>query len=134
MFNGALLCAHVCCRSINKRTSTWAELGVLREELEKYQPGTNDQGCIVVTNKVDLSASDGDPAAEIEKAKTKLKELESYVKTKMVLQMGDGFMSLPLRPRANVVALMEAYVYILIILRRDSGLMPRRMISTLASI
>ena len=92
----------------------WAELGVLREELEKYQPGMSEKGCIVVANKADLLASDGNPA-EIEKAKTKLKELENYVKTKMVLQNGRRLDVIATAAKfsqnlTKVVALMQAYV------------------------
>jgi GTP-binding protein len=92
----------------------WAELGVLREELEKYQPGMSEKGCIVVANKADLLASDGDPA-EVEKAKTKLGELENYVKTKMVLQNGRRLDVIATAAKFSqnlnkVVALMQTYV------------------------
>jgi len=92
----------------------WEELGILREELEKYQPGMSDKGCIVVANKADLLASDGDPV-EIEKAKAKLKELENYVKTKMVLQDGRRLDVIAAAAKfsqnlTKVVALMQKYV------------------------
>ena len=92
----------------------WVELGVLREELEKYQPGMSEKGCIVVANKADLLASDGDPV-EIEKAKTKLKELENYVNTKMVLQDGRRLDVIATAAKfsqnlTKVVTLMQAHV------------------------
>jgi GTP-binding protein len=92
----------------------WEELGVLREELEKYQPGMSQKGCIVVANKADLLASDGDPV-EIEKAKAKLKELENYVNTEMVLQAGRRLDVIATAAKfgqnlTKVVALMQKYV------------------------
>ena len=94
--------------------SPWEELGILREELEKYQPGMSDKGCIVIANKADLLASDGDPV-EIEKAKAKLKELENYVETKMVLQDGRRLDVIATAAKfsqnlTKVVALMQKYV------------------------
>jgi GTPase len=92
----------------------WEELGILREELEKYQPGMSEKGCIVVANKADLLASDGDPV-EIAKAKAKLKELENYVKTKMVLSDGRQLDVIATAAKfsqnlTNVVTLMQKYV------------------------
>ena len=92
----------------------WEELSILREELEKYQSGMSEKGFIVVANKADLLASDGDPA-EIEKAKAKLKELENYVKTKMILQDGRRLDVIATAAKfsqnlTKVVALMQKYV------------------------
>ena len=92
----------------------WEELGILREELEKYQPGMSEKGCIVVANKADLLASDDDPV-EIAKAKAKLKELENYVKTKMVLSDGRQLDVIATAAKfsqnlTNVVVLMQKYV------------------------
>jgi len=92
----------------------WEELGILREELEKYQPGMSEKGCIVVANKADLLASDGNPV-EIAKAKAKLKELENYANTKMVLQDGRRLEVIAIAAKfsqnlAKVVALMQKYV------------------------
>ena len=49
----------------------WEELGILRDELEKYQPGMSSKARIVVANKADLLAGDGDPS-DVEKARGKL--------------------------------------------------------------
>lgn len=92
----------------------WEELGVLREELDKYQSGMSEKGCIVVANKADLLAEDGDPV-EIAKAKAKLKELEDYVKTKMVLQDGRHLDVVATSAKfsqnlTRVVGLMQKYV------------------------
>ena len=92
----------------------WEELGILREELEKYQPGMSEKGCIVVANKADLLASDDDPA-EVARARAKLQELENYVKTKMVLQDGRHLDVIATAAKfsqnlTKVVALMQQYV------------------------
>lgn len=62
----------------------WDELRVLREELEKYQPGMSAKARMVIANKADLLGGDGDPAL-VEEAKIKLRRLEEYVRTEMVV-------------------------------------------------
>lgn len=62
----------------------WDELRVLREELEKYQPRMSAKARMVIANKADLLGGDGDPAL-VEEAKTKLRRLEEYVRTEMVV-------------------------------------------------
>lgn len=62
----------------------WDELRVLREELEKYQPGMSSKARMVVANKADLLGGGGDPVT-VEKAKEKLRHLEEFVKTEMVV-------------------------------------------------
>ncbi|KAF9467721.1 GTPase [Collybia nuda] len=62
----------------------WDELHVLREELEKYQPGMSTKARMVIANKADLLGGNGDPA-QVEEAKSKLRRLEKYVQTEMVI-------------------------------------------------
>lgn len=62
----------------------WDELRVLREELEKYQPGMSAKARMVIANKADLLGGDGVPAL-VEEAKIKLRRLEEYVRTEMVV-------------------------------------------------
>ena len=92
----------------------WEELGILREELEKYQPGMSEKGCIVVANKADLLASNDD-LAEVARARAKLQELENYVKKKMLLQDGRRLDVIATAAKfsqnlTKVVALMQQYV------------------------
>lgn len=65
----------------------WEELHVLREELEKYQPGMSAKARMVIANKADLLGGDGDSVA-VEEAKEKLKTLEAYVKSHMAVEDG----------------------------------------------
>lgn len=92
----------------------WEELAVLRDELEKYQPGMSEKGRIVVANKADLLAGDGDPL-EVEKAKDKLRKLERYVKDVMILPDGRTMDVVPTSAMFSqnlkkLVALMQTYV------------------------
>ena len=92
----------------------WDELGVLRDELEKYQPGMSSKARIVIANKADLLAGDGDPV-EVEDAKEKLRKLEDYVRTSMVTESGRQLDVIPTSAKfsqnlAKVVALMQKYV------------------------
>lgn len=92
----------------------WDELAVLREELEKYQPGMSEKGRIVIANKADLLAGGGDPV-EVEKAKVKLRKLEKYVKSNMVLPDGRELDVIPTSAKfsqnlSKVVNLMQKYV------------------------
>jgi len=92
----------------------WNDLATLREELEKYQPGMSSKAKIVVANKADLLAGDGDPA-EVEKAREKLRQLEKYVRTELVTADGTQLDVIPISAKFStnlnrVVALMQTYV------------------------
>ncbi|KAH9474762.1 putative GTP-binding protein P8A3.11c, mitochondrial [Psilocybe cubensis] len=92
----------------------WDELSVLRDELEKYQPGMSEKARLVLANKADLLASDGDPAA-VEQAKEKLRVLEEYVTTSMTLPDGRLLDVVPISAKFSqnlrkVVGLMQKYV------------------------
>ncbi|KDR77289.1 hypothetical protein GALMADRAFT_246632 [Galerina marginata CBS 339.88] len=92
----------------------WDELAVLREELEKYQPGMSQKGRIVIANKADLLGGEGDPV-EVDNAKKKLERLEEYVKTDMLLADGRQLDVVPTSGKYSqnlikVVALMQKYV------------------------
>ncbi|KAF5384068.1 hypothetical protein D9615_003249 [Tricholomella constricta] len=96
----------------------WKELEVLREELEKYQPGMSSKARMVIANKADLLAGDGDPLA-VQKAKEKLKTLEEYVRTQMIVKDNSDFgFTLDVVPTSakfsqnlfKVVGLMRTYV------------------------
>ncbi|KAF8065247.1 GTP-binding protein Obg/CgtA [Lyophyllum atratum] len=96
----------------------WKELEVLRDELEKYQPGMSSKARMVIANKADLLGGEGDPAA-VEDAKHKLKTLEEYVRTHMIVRNGsDSSFTLDVIPTSakfsqnlsKVVALMRASV------------------------
>ena len=92
----------------------WDELAILREELEKYQPGMSEKGRIVIANKADLLAADGDPV-EVEKAKTKLSRLEGFVRNEMRLSNGRQMDVAPTSGKysqnlTKVVSLMQKYV------------------------
>ncbi|PPQ92515.1 hypothetical protein CVT25_010348 [Psilocybe cyanescens] len=92
----------------------WDELSVLRDELEKYQPGMSEKARLVVANKADLLASNEDPIA-IEQAKEKLKVLEDYVMTTMTLPDRRSLDVVPISAKFSqnlpkVVGLMQRYV------------------------
>ncbi|KAF8902572.1 P-loop containing nucleoside triphosphate hydrolase protein [Gymnopilus junonius] len=92
----------------------WDELAVLREELDKYQEGMSSKARIVIANKADLLGGDGDPA-EVEKAKEKLRKLEEYVKTAMILPDGQVLDVVATSAKysqnlTKVVSLMQKYV------------------------
>ncbi|KAF9530559.1 GTPase [Crepidotus variabilis] len=92
----------------------WEELRVLQEELEKYQPGMSSKARIVVANKGDLLAGDGDPA-EVEQAKEKLRKLEEFVRTEMVTADGRTLDVVPTSAKFSqnlhrLVSLMQTYV------------------------
>ena len=57
------------------------ELRVLRDELEAHQPGLSTKARMVIANKADLFGGDGE--ASVEDAKTKLREIENFVREKM---------------------------------------------------
>ncbi|KAJ6513249.1 GTPase [Mycena sanguinolenta] len=92
----------------------WEELLVLREELEKYQPGMSRKARIVIANKADLLGGDGDDAAVAE-AKAKLRRLEEFVAEKLVSGEGRLLDVVPVSAKfgqnlTRVVGLMQTYV------------------------
>ncbi|KAJ8082054.1 GTPase of the mitochondrial inner membrane that associates with the large ribosomal subunit [Marasmius tenuissimus] len=96
----------------------WDELAVLRGELEQYQPQMSHKARMVIANKSDLLAGDGNPAA-IEEARAKLKRLEDYVHSEMkVVDRNGAILQLDVVPVSakfsqnikKVVGLMKAYV------------------------
>lgn len=92
----------------------WNQVAILRDELETYKPGMSDQARMVIANKADLLAQDGDPE-EVEAARQKLQRLEDFVRREMVSAKGrtldvvaiSGKYSQNLR---RVAKLMEEYV------------------------
>ncbi|KAG6868502.1 hypothetical protein C0993_001841 [Termitomyces sp. T159_Od127] len=96
----------------------WDELRVLRDELEQYQPGMSAKARMVIANKADLLAGDGDPAA-VEDAKRKLSTLQRFVNAQMIVNEGsDNAFVLDVVPTSakfsqnllKVVGLMRSYV------------------------
>ncbi len=57
----------------------WDELRMLQEELEKYKCGMSKRARMVIANKADLLASDGDPEG-VRLARAKLARLEGFVR------------------------------------------------------
>ncbi|KAF8180134.1 GTPase [Pholiota molesta] len=83
----------------------WEELAVLRDELEKYQPGMSEKGRIVVANK----------ATSLQETETRSRKLEQYVKNDMVLPDGRTMDVVPTSAKFSqnlnkLVALMQTYV------------------------
>jgi GTP-binding protein len=60
----------------------WDELRMLREELEKYKTGMCKRARMVIANKADLLAAEGDPE-EVQLAQAKLARLEEFVRDEM---------------------------------------------------
>ncbi|KAF8919407.1 GTPase [Mucidula mucida] len=93
----------------------WRELGVLRDELEQYQPGMSHKARMVIANKADLLGGDGDPQ-QVEEAKEKLRQLEEYVRTEMLIPpSGRQLDVVPTSAKYSqnlqkVVSLMQQYV------------------------
>ncbi|KAF7330580.1 putative GTP-binding protein P8A3.11c, mitochondrial [Mycena venus] len=92
----------------------WDELLVLREELEKYQPGMSRKARIVIANKADLLGGEGDDAAVAE-AKAKLQQLEKFVAERLVSGEGRRLDVVPVSAKfsqnlTRVVGLMRTYV------------------------
>jgi GTPase len=56
----------------------WDELRMLQEELEKYKSGMSKRARMVIANKADLLATDGDPE-EVGLARARLAQLEAFV-------------------------------------------------------
>jgi len=57
----------------------WDELRMLQEELEKYKCGMSKRARMVIANKADLLAGDGDPEG-VRLARAKLARLEGFVR------------------------------------------------------
>ena len=55
---------------------------MLREELEKYKVGMSGRARMVIANKADLLAGEGDPE-EVRLARAKLARLEEFVRDEM---------------------------------------------------
>ncbi|KAG1793075.1 GTP-binding protein Obg CgtA [Suillus plorans] len=99
------------------RPEPWDELRDLKDELEKYQPGMSGKAHMVIANKADLLGGEGDQDA-VEEARKKLRRLEEYVKTEMVVKTPDGERILDVIPTSakmsqnlkRVVVLMQKYV------------------------
>jgi len=60
----------------------WDELCMLQEELEKYKVGMSKRARMVIANKADLLAADGD-LEDVRLARAKLVRLEEFVKNDM---------------------------------------------------
>lgn len=99
------------------RPDPWDELRDLKDELEKYLPGMSDKAHMVIANKADLLGGDGNQEA-VEEAREKLRKLEEYVKTEMVVKTAHGERILDVVPASaklsqnmkKVVGLMRNYV------------------------
>ncbi|KAF5313316.1 hypothetical protein D9611_008496 [Ephemerocybe angulata] len=92
----------------------WEELQVLREELEKYQPGMSSRARLVIANKADLLAGVGSPEA-VQEARNKLRQLEEFVDREMPLPEGRKLTVVPTSAKFSqnldkVVSLMQEYV------------------------
>lgn len=96
----------------------WDDIAVLRDELEQYLPGMSRKARMVIANKADLLAGDGD-AASIEEAKLKLARLEEFVARELsVLDEQGNTRCLDVVPISakfsqnlrKIVGLMEKYV------------------------
>jgi len=92
----------------------WKEFCVLSEELEMYQPGMSDRARLIILNKADLLAGDGDPA-EVEKARNKLKQFEEFVDDMTKTKGGRKLDIIPVSAKYSqnldrVVSLMQKYV------------------------
>lgn len=90
----------------------WTELGVLRDELEQYQPGMSHKARMVIANKADLLGGDGDPVL-VEEAKEKLRVLKEYVHTELSTKHHLDVIPTSAKFSQNlqkVVTLMQEYV------------------------
>lgn len=99
------------------RPEPWNELRDLKDELEKYQPGMSDKARMVIANKADLLGGEGDQDT-VEAAREKLRRLDEYVKSEMVVKTPDGERILDVIPTSakmsqnlkKAVMLMQKYV------------------------
>jgi GTP-binding protein len=97
-------------------SAPWDELRILREELEKYQPGMSNKARVVIANKADLLQAD-DPVTE-EGAQEKLRRLEEFVQAEMIISSGQATRTLDVVPTSakysqnlqKVVGLFKVYV------------------------
>ena len=90
----------------------WDDLKVLRDELDKYQPGMSAKARLVIANKADLLGGDGDACA-VDAAREKLRRLETYVQNE--LASGRPMDVVPISAKfgqnlKRAVALMQGYV------------------------
>lgn len=104
----------------------WEELSALRDELEAYMPGMSNKARMVIANKADLLVPGDEGTKEeeeaIENAKKKLRRLEEFVKTEMMVleqeQAGMRFRAMDVVPVSakfgqnlkKAVMLMRGYV------------------------
>ncbi|KAH7106829.1 GTP-binding protein Obg/CgtA [Auriculariales sp. MPI-PUGE-AT-0066] len=92
----------------------WEELAILERELEAYKPGLSTVARLVLANKADLLASDGDADA-VTAARAKLARLEEYVSEGMNTQGGGPLDILPVSAKHSlnlrrVVELLRVYL------------------------
>ena len=90
----------------------WDELQVLREELDKYQPGMSAKARLVIANKADLLAGDGGAGA-VDAARDKLRRLEAYVESEMAVGRRMDVVPISAKFGQNLkraVELMQGYV------------------------
>ncbi|KAJ2919676.1 hypothetical protein MD484_g716, partial [Candolleomyces efflorescens] len=92
----------------------WDELKVLQDELEKYQPGMSSRARIVIANKADLLAGEGNEEAVLE-ARNKLKQLQDFVYKEMELPHGGTLALVPVSAKYSqnldkLVLLLQQYV------------------------
>ena len=88
----------------------WDDLLVLREELDKYQSGMSTKARLVIANKADLLASDGDACA-VDAARDKLRRLEAYVQNETGVRMDVVPVSAKFGQNLKrAVGLMQGYV------------------------
>lgn len=69
----------------------WDDLGVLRDEIEKYKPGLSPKARMVLANKADLlGGSTGEEGSEeVQQARSKLRRLQDFVAEEMLVQLQD---------------------------------------------
>ncbi|KIY49750.1 GTPase [Fistulina hepatica ATCC 64428] len=90
----------------------WDELAVLRQELEMYQSGLSERACMIIANKADVLAEDGDNDS-VKAAQAKLQQLKDYVASDF--PQGKELVVLPVSAKysqnlAKAVSLMRTYV------------------------
>jgi len=93
--------------------SPWDELSILEDELEKYKVGMSRRVRIVIANKADLLADDGN-AKEVEAAREKLRRLEEFVLQTLAVE-GRTIDVIPVSAKfsqnlTRIVQLMRMYV------------------------
>ncbi|KAI0271061.1 P-loop containing nucleoside triphosphate hydrolase protein [Russula aff. rugulosa BPL654] len=73
---------HSFLRSMERSLALIYVLRMLREELEKYKTGMSNRARMVIANKADLLAAEGNPE-EVRLAQAKLERLEEFVRDEM---------------------------------------------------